>query len=137
MRVQAAADRKRTKKLKETSLVDEFPMCGDAMDSLVMRVRADVHRRDQRQQEDWRPDSWRAPVLIASASAEATDAVASPAADTPTPDSDREVENQIPPPETCSEQPDEPEANREQVDEANESPPTEDVSEVGVSLSMR
>ena len=107
------------------------------MDSLVMRVRADVHRRDQRQQEDWRPDSWRAPVLIASASAEVTDAVASPAADTPTPDSDREVENQIPPPETCSEQSDEPEANREQADEANESPPTEDVSEVGVSLSMR
>ena len=31
-----AADRKRTRKLKETSLVDEFPMCGDAMDSLVM-----------------------------------------------------------------------------------------------------
>ena len=107
------------------------------MDSLEMRVRADAHRRNQRQQEDWRPDSWRAPVLIASASAEATDAVASPAADTPTPDSDREVENQIPPPETCSEQSDEPEANREQVDEANESPPTEDVSEVGVSLSMR
>jgi len=78
------------------------------------------------------PDSWRAPVLMASASAEATDAVASPAADTPTPDSDREVENQIPPPETCPEQPDEPEANREQVDEANESPPTEDVSENGV-----